>query len=720
MSELQTRLDLLKTSSVSSDCLKLFPVGKKKTQRVVVGDNDGSLQAFSIKKGAVNTTFKTISQNKPVKGVQIHKNRVFYSYGQVVKGVTKKGKEFYRLDSNISEDATRMVIRVPGLWIGGNYILYHYVDSVEKGFYMSPDRINTVIPYFDCGDSVNDKAILGCQDRKLRVVCNTDCVAQYATEGAVTSLLLNEESNSLIYGTETGQVIELDFKASSNPTIAWKIEGEKGSVNEMCKYDINGDGNEELIVARNDGTLEVYSFIDPSQPTRLLKKTIDESITCVTAGKIISPEDEDILVSTFSGRVLAFTSHQYSATESSNLNLPFNIMDDKKKIVGITKSQRIINLQKELESLDEKLSKVKQNYSKMSSEIVAVHCEYETKASFILDAKEAYYRLHVESDVHMDMIIIRSEIALDLLDSSGDNNVVVSNITPDEKKDSSTKFSATFRFTDNCKRIEVLFRTYEGKYGPIEVYIIPKLHPKISKFHMFNVKPLSLHERLVDEQRAKPVVGNRPLNKLIVSGSFSLSEVHSWIGLCVEGIPDKITEDEMTYYFHSTFQNTCLIIKLKRGEAVIETDNITAISVIEEVITKAATERKTKVNISFEINDHTFGHSISLLYPKLEYQLNLSEKIKLIDALKEIQVQEEDLSFLSPEYKSILDESDQLLEDSKYQTKRLDFLNEILIRMFMDCLKFKRKNAQQYLPPFKQLLESRKYQLDTLISSFKF
>ena len=54
MSELQTRLDLLKTSSVSSDCLKLFPVGKKKTQRVVVGDNDGSLQAFSIKKGAVN------------------------------------------------------------------------------------------------------------------------------------------------------------------------------------------------------------------------------------------------------------------------------------------------------------------------------------------------------------------------------------------------------------------------------------------------------------------------------------------------------------------------------------------------------------------------------------------------------------------------------------------------------------------------------------------
>ena len=54
--DLQTRLDLLKTSSVSSDCLKLFPVGKKRTQRAVVGDNEGVVQAFSIKKGSVNVS----------------------------------------------------------------------------------------------------------------------------------------------------------------------------------------------------------------------------------------------------------------------------------------------------------------------------------------------------------------------------------------------------------------------------------------------------------------------------------------------------------------------------------------------------------------------------------------------------------------------------------------------------------------------------------------
>ena len=107
------------------------------------------------------------------------------------------------------------------------------------------------------------------------------------------------------------------------------------------------------------------------------------------------------------------------------------------------------------------------------------------------------------------------------------------------------------------------------------------------------------------------------------------------------------------------------------------------------------------------------------MYPKVEYQLSLSEKVKLIDALKEIQLQEEDVSFLSKEFKAILEEADQLLEDSKYQTKRLDFLNEILIRLFLDCIKFKRKNAQVYLPSFKQLLESRKYTLESIVKSFK-
>ncbi len=86
---------------------------------------------------------------------------------------------------------------------------------------------------------------------------------------------------------------------------------------------------------------------------------------------------------------------------------------------------------------------------------------------------------------------------------------------------------------------------------------------------------------------------------------------------------------------------------------------------------------------TIDINDNSFEHVLSLLYPKVEYQLSLSEKVKLIEALKEVQLQEEDTSFLSKDFKSILDNSDHLLEDSKFQTKRLDFLNGKSMKYFI-------------------------------------
>ncbi|KAL9651636.1 hypothetical protein ABK040_001581 [Willaertia magna] len=710
---LPTRLDLMKTSSVASNCLKIFPLGKRQTQKVVIGDADGVMHTFSIKRGSVNTSFKSLPHIKPIKGVELFNNKAFFVYGQTVKGITKKGKEFYRLDSNISEDASGMTISVPNLWLNGQYVLYHYVDSEERGFYMSPDRINVVIPYFEEKDKT--KAILGCQDRKIRIVSDSECISQFVTEGAVSSLLTTNDS--IIYGTESGLVSALSLKG--NTTVkTFDINGlERGIVNEMLLHDINGDGVKELIVGRNDGTLEAFSFINPTQPIRLFKKLIEESISGITAGKLVAPDGEDVLVSTFSGKVIAFTNNQYT-NEDNNLLSKINILEDKKKVVGLSKAQRIQNLQKEIESSEEKLVRIKNNYVKISSEVVAVHCQYETISSFILDSKEAFYRLSLESDVHLDTIVLRADVPMEFLEASGDNNVIVSVVPVDEKKDLVSKFLSTFRFIDSCKRIDILLRTFEGKYGTLEAYVIPRLNPKISKVYSYGIKPLSLHERVHEEERPSLSIESRPMNKLLITGSFSLAEIHSWISLCIEGIPEKITEDDMVYTFQSTFQQTVLVIKLKRGEAIMESDNLTAISVIEEILTKTATDRKVKVNVSFEVNDSSFAHALTLLYPKLEFLLKLNERVKLIDALKEIQLQEEDISFLSREYKEILENSESIIEESKKQSRKLDFLNGIVIRLFHDCLKFKRRNIQNYLPTFKQMLETKSYNLEKLINAF--
>lgn len=106
-----------------------------------------------------------------------------------------------------------------------------------------------------------------------------------------------------------------------------------------------------------------------------------------------------------------------------------------------------------------------------------------------------------------------------------------------------------------------------------------------------------------------------------------------------------------------------------------------------------------------DINEDSVNHTLRMIHPKLEYQLLLARKVQLIDALKvrlsfgprclvtplkcpplsladvplalrseELQVHEGNADFLIPEYRSILDESANLLEEYKKQPAHLERL----------------------------------------------
>ena len=64
----------------------------------------------------------------------------------------------------------------------------------------------------------------------------------------------------------------------------------------------------------------------------------------------------------------------------------------------------------------------------------------------------------------------------------------------------------------------------------------------------------------------------------------------------------------------------------------------------------------------------------SLIHPKLEDQLLLAKKVQLIDALKELQVHENNVDFLASEYRQILDDAEQLQDAYKKQPCHLERL----------------------------------------------
>lgn len=136
--------------------------------------------------------------------------------------------------------------------------------------------------------------------------------------------------------------------------------------------------------------------------------------------------------------------------------------------------------------------------------------------SFKLRSDDACYQLQIESEVPLSSLSLRSDIGLDVLDASTDeNNAGVEYVRSCNGRGSaSTTATAStavpvkgsgvpaddltfnWRFTEATKRFVVNLRTVEGETGNLCVFVVPKAEPKIAHLINLGVKPLGLHEKV--------------------------------------------------------------------------------------------------------------------------------------------------------------------------------------------------------------------------------
>ena len=95
------RRDVLQTAPSNVGTLKILPLSKSQRQKVAVGDTDGVIQLFSIRKGELVSAFKHLPVGQPITKVELGRgqgqlDKIFFTYGQTVKGVNKKGKAFFQ------------------------------------------------------------------------------------------------------------------------------------------------------------------------------------------------------------------------------------------------------------------------------------------------------------------------------------------------------------------------------------------------------------------------------------------------------------------------------------------------------------------------------------------------------------------------------------------------------------------------------------------------
>lgn len=74
---------------------------------------------------------------------------IFYSIGQSIKGVTKKGKEFFKLDTTHAEVIKSVHVAGTNLWSAGDYILNCYESAAnqikDKYYFICEDKINDLV-----------------------------------------------------------------------------------------------------------------------------------------------------------------------------------------------------------------------------------------------------------------------------------------------------------------------------------------------------------------------------------------------------------------------------------------------------------------------------------------------------------------------------------------------------------------------------------------------
>jgi Bardet-Biedl syndrome 7 protein len=243
----------------------------------------------------------------------------------------------------------------------------------------------------------------------------------------------------------------------------------------------------------------------------------------------------------------------------------------------------------------------------------------------------------------------------------------------------------------------------EGERGDLVVFVVSDQSPKTSQSFSISLKPLSLHEKTP----TLPLSSDLRLNKLQLSGSFSLNQMHSWIGKCLPDVPPHIAHEDVRLSFRSSFLGTVLLCEYHRGEALIMSDSVSAISIIKEVISTEATISKVHLSINLEIEPSSVISVLESIRPKALYHSGLTSQQSKIAALKAIEVQEgaeEARQFLSDEYVGILERSDEIERELEHAPRHLEFLRGVIRRLLVDALKLRGRSADTKLQQLDELL----------------
>ncbi|CAB3384791.1 Hypothetical predicted protein [Cloeon dipterum] len=701
------RIDYSLVGPTSRHTMKILPnPDGKGLQRIAIGGHDGVVQIFNIKKSTLVHSFKSLPGAKinrlELGGMKDHlQDKVFIAANNEVRGYNKKGKLFLAFETTLTEPIQHMTISGSDLMVASFHSFQHYFDCVEKLNATFADKITDIIN-MPSPNNEGVRTVIACEDRTLRLVSEKRQAVVVEIGSRPSCLqLADEEDLHVLFGAQDGSIGLVSF--GFNAQVRWVLEGGgSGCVNCMVHFDMSGDGQRELIVGRDDGLIEVFVY-DPMQelPVKRASYACTESIMSVQAGFVSSPEHPEIIAVTYTGWFFGLTTESKESINLRQGDGPTNMSSEMQ--------ERLQQLRLEIDEIEQKVVREREKYKQTTQtrpDALSIVPKIEINEKFTLIPNEAVYLLSIEVQTPIDNVLIQSETPLRILDVER-NSAVVSHSACDPEM--GNHLLVTYRCQVNTTRLEVKVQTTEGQAGQLRAYVTVSMQPKCCRLIKFTVRPLSLH------QRSHDLALDRPYNSLRLTGAFSLAEVHSWIGMCVPEVPDKVPlTSEGVLSYKNSFLDTVLHCVYAKGKAEFKSDNMSTIAVLKDVLTKEATAKSVDLDISCEIHPESTAWMLGLVHPLLAKQRQLGAENALLAPLHELQQQG---VTLPANYQSILDSETEIVENMKSQPAQLERLKSIICDLLVDIGKFRGGNARGRLAQLRDLLEQYTHP-DTLIDFF--
>jgi Bardet-Biedl syndrome 7 protein len=239
-----------------------------------------------------------------------------------------------------------------------------------------------------------------------------------------------------LYGTDNGLLGSLALDATGAKR-GWTLTNDKkkGGIQVVSQIDLQNSGIPEMAVGRDDGSLEVYRMTPAAEPEMIWSRDLNESITAIDTGAVVGANSNEIVLSTYSGKVVVFSGEVTAPMGSMALAAPGpgSKVDPKAMEREAAENSKAISLlQKEIDALKDMVKREKDRYSKSATELVAVEQQFKIKDSFKLLPDQACYVLSVEIQMPIDIITLQSNVRIISLDVLTQNATV--SISPPDAK----------------------------------------------------------------------------------------------------------------------------------------------------------------------------------------------------------------------------------------------------------------------------------------------